>query len=277
MSLEIPQALTPQSATDYIVSIRFHPDGLSFSGYLPGLPDSFFLRHTLFEQGKPYEAAFKEFFFDNPYLDWSYREVRIIPSRSRYTLVPKMFFDETKKERIMSLIFLDPHPCFLSNTTEDDDAVLIFDIPPTIHSFCVRSFEAPRFIHPITPQLTYFRRQSRIGLAARMYGILQDNALHVFCFRAGRILLVNTFAVTVIDDILYYLLYTWSQVGLDREKDELYLTSLYTSHFHTLSHTLALYLRHVHPVEFPSESYLLGAETERAPVDLRLLPHICVS
>jgi hypothetical protein len=274
MPFDLPGTLTSDSAEKYIVSIRLQPDGLSFSGYVQGMPSSFFLRRTLFDRGKPYGEAFKEWFFDNHFLAWDYREVRIIPVSSRYTLVPRPFFDETKKEQIMTLVFLDPDPCFLSNTTCDDLVILIFDISPDIHSFCSRSFSHPRFIHSITPQLTFFRRQSRVGLSARMYGISQDNSLHVFCFRGDSILFVNTFSVTVMDDLLYYLLFIWNHVGFDREKDELYL-STGTGHYNTLALTLSTYLRYVRPVEFPSESYLLGSEMERAPVDLRLLP-VCV-
>ncbi|MDR3129469.1 MAG: DUF3822 family protein [Tannerellaceae bacterium] len=273
MPLGVGAGLSASNSEKYVVSIRIEADGFIFSGYVPGHPQSFFLHRPSFASCGDYGQRLKEYFFDNEYLSWDYREVRVIPVSSRYTLVPRPFFEETKKERIMTLLFVNPSPCYLTNTTCDDEVVIIFDIPPDIHSFCMRSFTQVRFIHPITPQLTFFRRQSRSCLTARMYGIIQDNALHVFCFRGGRILLVNTYGITAVDDILYYLLCIWSQMGFEQEKDELYLFSGNSDYnYNALTGTLSTYVRHIHPVEFPSEAYFLGTVMEQAAVDIRLLP-----
>ncbi|MDR2791582.1 MAG: DUF3822 family protein [Tannerellaceae bacterium] len=274
MPFDVPEILTADNSGRYTMSIRLQSGGLSFSGYVQGQPHSFFCRQTFFEAGQSYETALKECFFANDFLAWDYREVRILPVSSRYTLVPRPLFDEDEKESLMSFTFFSPEACLLSDTTCDEEAVLVFDMPPDIHAFCSRSFSRPRFIHPVAPQLTFFRRQSRISLPARMYGVVQDDVLHVFCFRSDRLLLANTFAIVAVDDILYYLLYIWRHIGFDQEKDELHLFDN-AGKYNRLFRTLSTYLRQIRPIEFPSEAYLLGTEMERMPIDLRLLP-VCV-
>jgi hypothetical protein len=274
MPFDLPETLTADHSGRYATSIRLQSGGLSFSGYIPGQPHTFFCRQALFASGQSYETAFKECFFDNDFLAWDWREVRILPVASRYTLVPKPLFDEREMERLMSFLFLAPHACLLADTACDEEAVLVFDMPPEIHAFCSRSFSRPKFIHPVAPQLTFFRRRSRVSLPARMYGVFQDNLLHVLCFRSDRLLLVNTFAVATMGDILYYILCIWRNIGFDQEKDELHLFA-HTGDCGRLSRILATYVRHIRHIECPAESYLLGAEMERMPIDLRLLP-LCV-
>ena len=69
------------------------------------------------------------------------------------------------------------------------------------------------------------------------------------------------------DDIVYYILYVWKQAGLDQEKDQLLLAGESSSRMRVLER-LRAYLRHVKPVEIPSEAYLLGTDVTKAPMDL---------
>ena len=66
----------------------------------------------------------------------------------------------------------------------------------------------------------------------------------------------------------YSILYiVWKQAGLDQEKDQLLLAGESSSRMRVLER-LRAYLRHVKPVEIPSEAYLLGTDVTKAPMDL---------
>ena len=65
----------------------------------------------------------------------------------------------------------------------------------------------------------------------------------------------------------HYILYVWKQAGLNQEKDQLLLAGESSSRMRVLER-LRAYLRHVKPVEIPSEAYLLGTDVTKAPMDL---------
>ena len=87
------------------------------------------------------------------------------------------------------------------------------------------------------------------------------------CYAQGNLLFVNSFEYEHTDDILYYILYVWKQAGLNQEKDQLLLAGESSSRMRVLER-LRTYLRHVKPVEIPSEAYLQGTDVTKAPMDL---------
>ena len=92
----------------------------------------------------------------------------------------------------------------------------------------------------------------------------EDDGRGLFC--TGETF-VNTFEYDKPDDILYYILYVWKQVGMDQERDQLHIyggVSLRNS----ITTTLRNYIQYISPAEIPSDAYLLGAEVVQAPLDL---------
>ena len=91
--------------------------------------------------------------------------------------------------------------------------------------------------------------------------------MDVACYAQGNLLFVNSFEYEHTDDILYYILYVWKQVGMHQQKDQLLLSGdegLQNS----ITNTLRNYLRNIDPQEIPSEAYLMGTEVLQAPLDL---------
>lgn len=92
-----------------------------------------------------------------------------------------------------------------------------------------------------------------------------DDGCSLLCRRG--VAFANSFEYDKPDDILYYILYVWKQVGMDQEKDQLHMyggASLRNS----ITATLRNYIQYISPAEIPSDAYLLGAEVVQAPLDL---------
>ena len=119
----------------------------------------------------------------------------------------------------------------------------------------------------MTPQLALWKQQSRMLIPRQLYVVLHRKMMDVVCFAQGKLLFVNTFEYDKPDDILYYILYVWKQVGMDQERDQLHIyggVSLRNS----ITTTLRNYIQYISPAEIPSDAYLLGAEVVQAPLDL---------
>lgn len=267
MPISIPDTLTVDNSEQYRMSIRLRSDGLSFSGYNPSVHESFFYRNTEFDRTKPYVASLKEFFFGHEFLSFMYKQVNVVCVSSQYTLVPEDIFLEKQKAELLSFAFSSPADKCLNNLLPGESSEIVFGIGEEIYEFCSRSLINPRFIHHMAPQLALWKQQSGASLPRRMSVVLHRKMMDVVCYEQGSLLFANSFLYEKADDILYYILYVWKQVGLDQEKDQLSICGVPVLQVQ-LTSTLRNYIHHISPAEIPSEAYLLGPEVVHAPLDL---------
>lgn len=185
----------------------------------------------------------------------------------QYTVVPEEVFTEKQKTDLLSFTFSAPENKCLHNPLAREAAEVVFGMEEEVYEFCSRSSDQPRFCPHITPQLVLWKQQSPCVDPRQMYVVIHRKMMDVVCFAQGKLLFVNTFGYDKPDDILYYILYVWKQVGMDQEKDQLHIyggVSLRNS----MTTTLRNYIQYISPAEIPSDAYLLGAEVVQAPLDL---------
>lgn len=265
MTISIPDTLNTDNSGKYILSIRLRSDGLSFSGYIPSLPGSLFYRDVVCEKGSLQTDFLKEVFFANEFLTWTYREIHIVTETPLYTLVPKMLYDPKRKQEFLDFTFSQPLDHTLS--AEWNEIVFLYNLDREIYEFCTRSFINPVFHPHILPTVVFCAETFGVSLQNRVCVVLYSNRIDLLCFHRGDLQLVNSFQVTGIEDILYYILYVWKQQEFDQEKDTLSLFGA-AGRYNGLSDMLRTYIRNVEPLEIPSEVYLLGGEVVTLPMDL---------
>lgn len=267
MTISLPDTLTMGNSEKYKVSIRLWSGGLSFSGYVPSVGNTFFYREAEFDLTKPYVSSLKDFFFAHDFLTWMYKRVCVIAVSPQYTLVPDTFFTEEKKEQFLSYHFSVPEKRVLVDSLKEDNAKVVYGLDEEVYEFCSRSLVNPDFFQHITPQLIFWKKQSQGALPGQMYVVLHQKMMDVACYAQGHLLFANTFDVEQPEDMLYYILYVWRQVGMDQQKDQLRLFGE-ASLRNRIIHTLRTYLQHISPVDIPSDTYLIGEDIVQAPMDL---------
>lgn len=267
MTISIPDTLTADNSGKYTLSIRLRSDGLSFSGYSPSESETFFYRNVEFDRTKPYIASLKEFFFEHELFTYSYKRTNVVCVTPQYTIVPEEVFIDKQKEELLSFAFFAPESKCLNNLLVRESVEVVFGMDEEVYEFCSRSLINPSFIHHITPQLALWKQQSRTLIPRQLYVVLHRKMMDVVCYAQGSLLFANSFEYDKPDDILYYILYVWKQIGLDQERDQLHIyggASLRNS----ITATLRNYIQYISPAEIPSDAYLLGAEIVQAPLDL---------
>ncbi|MDR0430777.1 MAG: DUF3822 family protein [Tannerellaceae bacterium] len=270
MVISIPDTFTIDNSEKYIMSIRLCPDGLSFSAYNPLEAQSFLYRKVEFDRSLPYTTSLKELFFENECLVWNYKRTYVLVATSRYTMIPENIFQEKKKEDFLSFNFTACEKRILSDSVENNKTKVVYDIDEEIYEFCSRSLTNPIYIHNTTPQLVVLQKQSQSERYKHLFVVIRENMVDISCFSEGKLLFVNTFAYEQFDDLLYFILYVWRQIGLDQLHDYLSLAGEVTL-CNQLIPSLQTYLQHVGRIEIPSEAYLMGGEILQAPMDLILL------
>ena len=223
MTIRVPDTLTVDNSEKYEASIRLWPDGLSFSGYIPQERDSFFTETIFFDSDMHIAQSLKKVFFDNPCFSYIYKSLSVICAFEKYTLVPENVFLEKDKELLFSF-------CHQKNETgrvlvqqiEKLRSSLLFEVDNDVYEFMVRSLVNPHFIHYLSPLLLSWQKNSFARYPKQLYIYIHNGILDIVCFEHGEILFANSFSYEKDSDIVYYIMYTCRQLGVNQLEDNLH-------------------------------------------------------
>lgn len=266
MAFQIPEILS-QACENYIVSIRLLPDGLSFSGYNARIKGSFFLTEAKWGATDSYVASFKEFFFAQPCMGWTYKQLYVVQTASPYTLVPYAFWEEKEEASLYAFNCGKARGKVLASECPEAQMVLLYEMEQELYDFCARSLQNPCFVHSQQAVLAFWKQKSQEQLSRTLFVGASSQRMDVGCYEQGRLLFANAYPVSSLSDRLYYLLYLYKYLPLDVQRDAVALAGE-LSVVEALKKNLRTYVRQVDSLEVPSEIYLMGTDVLRAPMDL---------
>ena len=91
-------------------------------------------------------------------------------------------------------------------------------------TFLREQYPHVKFYSQSSPFIEFFAAKSRLGNSRKIYAHLRKDAVDIYGFERGRLLLANSFGCDTTADRIYYLLYIWKKLGFEQERDELHLT-----------------------------------------------------
>ena len=209
----------------YTLSIRLSADGFSFSVFNP-LNDgelSFYERDV--EESLSLTANLKQTFREVEWLSHTFRRVNVIMADKRFTFIPLEFFEDEQAETV----FYHNHPQRENETVQynilpKNNIVVLFGMDKSACTFLNEQYPNIKFYSQASPLIEFFATKSRLGNSRKMYAHLRKDAVDIYTYERGRLLLANSFACKETNDRIYYLLYVWKQLGMEQERDELHLT-----------------------------------------------------
>ena len=209
----------------YTLSIRLSTDGFSFSIYNPIHDNSQSLFEKEVDTSLSLTANLKNVFRESDFLSYSYKRVNIMMANKRFTMIPLELFEEEQAE----LLFYHNHQkreneTVIYNILKKNNVVVIFGIDKSTYAFLNEQYPEARFYSQSTPLIEYFSIKSRLGNSKKMYASVRKDAIDIYCFERGQLLLANSFECMQTEDRIYYLLYVWKLLEFNQERDELHLT-----------------------------------------------------
>jgi hypothetical protein len=155
----------------------------------------------------------------------------------------------------------------LSNVLKNEHAELVFGIDDEVYEFCSRSLVNPYFVHHITPILPLLRKLSCNSLSKQLFVNLHRQSIDIIGYAQGSLIFINSFEYKQTEDIVYYVLYVWKQMGMSQQSDQLSLLGD-PSACQDLNKILKDYIQYIKLLGMPSEAYLLGTDVMQTPLDV---------
>ncbi|EJW97120.1 hypothetical protein EVA_14773 [gut metagenome] len=188
-------------------------------------------------------------------MSWSYKRINIISLLGNYTIVPNDFIVEGEEMKLLDFC----SPVAGEHVLVDgfgDDAKLIHTLDEEVYEFCSRSLARPLFSHRISSLSAFCAKFLPSVTSGRIYAVVDVTSLDLICWDKSGLLLANSYPVSQLTDILYYILYVWKELAFDAENDELYVLADASVRI-WLFDNLSGYIRMIKPVEMPSEVFLV--------------------
>jgi hypothetical protein len=223
MIIRVPDTLNISNSNQYKISIRLGSDGLSFSGYIPSVQDSFFTETVSLNPNVPFVQSLKETFFENVCFSYAYQTLHVMAVSDKYTLVPESVFSEKNRDALFSYCFqADENFKVLTQPLPAFSSFLLYGMDPDVYEFMMRSLANPQFIHFLSPMLSDWQQKSMKCYPRQLYAVIHDGRLDLVCFRQGELLLLNSFDYETGNDIIYFILYVCKQLSMSQLEDSVF-------------------------------------------------------
>lgn len=169
-------------------------------------------------------ANLREALRQMPLLQVRYGRVTVMVD-SPVLMIPTDLFHEEVKEMLYRYTFTNlEQQSVVHSVVPDLNAVAVFSIEKDVRQVLTDRYDTV-ILHPATmPVWRHLYQKSFTGSRAKLYGYFHDRRLEVCSFGLNRFKFYNSYAVSVPDDALYYLLAVWKQLGMVPHEDELHLS-----------------------------------------------------
>lgn len=208
------------------LSIRVCTDGLSFCVYAPGDEMPFLYKEYRMRPTISLAANLKEALIKEPILKEEYMRVNVLVTTPHFTTVPVETFKSDDIKEIYEYNFPKDESNRISyNLLRRSGIAIIFGLDRNVYQLITDDFPRSRFYASASTLIEFFGEKSLFGQNKKMFVYIHEKEITVYCFTQGRLLFVNSFPVNYQNDIQYYVLNVWKQLGFDQVDDSLFIIS----------------------------------------------------
>mgnify|MGYP002623364757 FL=1 len=203
--------------------IRFSHGSLIFASVSSEGEGEIMFKPYVLNSGISMAANLREAFRSEPILQNTYEHVLIMVD-SPTLMVPLEQFHEEDQQTLYQHAYQGHEKDDVVNTVLVDlNCVAVFSINRDMKMVIEDHFSQYTFIAAVAPVWRYLHQRSYMGVRGKLYAYFHDRHMEVFSYGQNRFKFCNSFEARDPHDALYYLLYTWKQIGLQAERDEIHI------------------------------------------------------
>lgn len=152
------------------------------------------------------------------WLKGPFRSVRIIVENNRSTLIPLVLFDPAEAGKYLSLtVDQEPGDPVLFDRLPLLDIVSVYTLPYKLENLIRQEYPAstPRHLSSLIINAVWTRHREELNEAPAAFLNVRQRAIDLMVFNAGGPVYFNAFPQSAIEEIAYYLIFVFEQLGLD--------------------------------------------------------------
>ncbi len=139
-------------------------------------------------------------------------------------MVPSDLFVEDEMESLYYHTFTRQDQQVVIHTVLPDlSSIAVFTMPKDLRTVITDAYPNVRILAAFTPLWRHLNQRNYTGSHSKLYAYFHEKSIDVFCFTQNRFKFCNSYGVDTAEDILYYVLAAWKQLGMSPEHDELYI------------------------------------------------------
>mgnify|MGYP001738070644 FL=1 len=159
----------------------------------------------------------------------------------------------------------------LTSTMPKLNAVAVFAVSKDLKMVVDNHFENIQVQPQMQAVWTHLYKYAFAGIRQKLFAYFHDKRMEVIRFQRNRFEFCNSYVANSTQDILYYLLYVWKLMGMDRGDNELYLAGNVPNR-DELCTELQQFVNRYHVLEVATDFNNVAMATQKEiPYDLKAL------
>jgi hypothetical protein len=255
------ETLDINSTANYDLSLQVSHDGLSFC-LLDSIRNKFvLLRSYESEDDKKLKTAeIEDLIHKDDFLNRSFRSVKIIMPSAKCTLVPSQLFDPAHKDDYFLFNYIpDENSIILNNKVSNHDTYIVFSVSNPLHNLVSDKFPGVTIMHHLKPLLLNAPNKHILHGGKYVQLHIEKDFFNLLVINEKKLIFSNTFSYRNVSDILYFVMYTFTNLGLKQE-ETLFLSGM-AEYYDELYTNISEYIRSVRfaePVGASTYSYVFN-------------------
>ena len=257
----------------YTLSIRLSTDGFCFAVHNPQATDEYAYQPYRIDSLKSMTSNFKKAVEETEMLKHTYGSVNILLADTSYTLVPKEYYSEQYEKEFyqQNIATADANATVMHNVVGDEQVVVLFAVEKQLHKYITTQFPKAKVYAAIAPLINFGVERNYNVHKKYCFAHLRKRSIDVMCFENAAPLFVNTFKYKDTADALFYLLNSWTMLGLSQADDTLHIAGQ-SRHSKALARDLKAFIQNIHIIR-PAEEFHSTelVRSDEMPFDLQSL------
>ena len=219
-----------EKTNEYILSIQISLDGFSFSILHPQENKIIALRCKLLKISNDNLVLrhFSEWLNEEELLQKKYLKIILIYFTAEFSLIPEnLFSNQLVKETTSRLIQDNNHKNMILDTANglEVPARIVYYLPKDLQETIYQHFSSPELIHPVQLMIQHIPHEGQKNKVVLLY---HKKICILVAARSNQILLANGFNTGHLNDLVYYVLNTITQLNLNLKETDFYLSDALT-------------------------------------------------
>lgn len=174
----------------------------------------FVLNHT---EGRNVVDAIRDIVDSQEILQLDFKESVVVYNFSESTLVPGAFYNHDVNRDLIELLFGHlKKGLVLSEKDNESNLHTLYRVPAAVHSLLQQKFSAGRYWHIYTLWLSLLQKTEHEEMQS-IYTVFAADKVLTAIYRNRALQLIQSFAYTTPEDVVYHLLHCCQQLGLSQD------------------------------------------------------------